>query len=508
MSNSSNNKRIAKNTVMLYIRMLLSIVVSLYTSRVVLEVLGIEDYGIYGVVGGVVAMFSFLNASMAGATSRFLTFEMGRGDKQRLQDTFSSAMIIHMGIALVVLILAETVGLWFLCNKLVIPEGRMEAAHWVYQCSVISAMFGITQVPYNATIIAHEKMDVYAYFEILNVSLKLLIVYLLTISEFDKLKIYAVLILSVSLIVMIIYRTYCIRNFIESRFRFIWKREILIPMLSFSGWDLYGNLAFTIRQQGANFLLNMFYGVVLNAACGIASTVQGVLFQLSSNVVIAFKPIIIKEYAGGRYAEMNRFFCASTKMAIFLLMITTIVVFVRVDFILQLWLGQVPEETIVLSRMMLIMNYFSLLGSIIMIGIHATGKLIRTGAINGTLYILTIPTMYVMLKVGLGYFSCYVMFIISTMLFCITNLQILKKQMPQFELKDFVITAIIPVVLVVVTSFLAIFWISKFICHGFLGLTILGIISVVVISVISYFLMLNAHERILLYNIVKSKIRR
>ena len=203
---SSNNKRIAKNTVMLYIRMLLSTVVSLYTSRVVLQVLGVEDYGIYGVVGGVVAMFSFLNSTMAGATSRFLTFEMGKGDKERLKDTFSSALIIHVGIALLVLILAETVGLWFLNNKLVIPEGRMGAAHWVYQCSILSTIFGITQVPYNALIISHERMGIYAYIEILNVSLKLLIVFLLTIFTIDKLKVYVVLVLTVSIIIRMIYR--------------------------------------------------------------------------------------------------------------------------------------------------------------------------------------------------------------------------------------------------------------------------------------------------------------
>ena len=184
---TSNNKRIAKNTIMLYIRMFISMLVGLYTSRVVLATLGVEDYGIYGVVGGVVGMMGFLNASMSGATSRFLTFELGKGDKERLAKTFSSALIVHIGIAIVVLILAETVGLWFLSNKLNIPAERMQAAHWVYQLSILSAMFGITQVPYNAAIIAHEKMDVYAYIEILNVTLKLLIVYLLTIGLFDKL---------------------------------------------------------------------------------------------------------------------------------------------------------------------------------------------------------------------------------------------------------------------------------------------------------------------------------
>ena len=269
----TSNKRIAKNALMLYIRMFISMIVGLYTSRVVLATLGVEDYGIYGVVGGVVSMMGFLNASMSGATSRFLTFELGRGDMKRLADTFSSALIVHIGIAIIVFIVAETVGLWFLCNKLVIPEDRMEAAHWVYQCSILSAMLGITQAPYNASIIAHEKMGVYAYVEILNVTLKLLIVYLLVIGDFDKLKLYAVLVLAVSVLIMLIYRIYCIRMFQETHFHFVWKKDILKPLLSFSGWNLYGNLGNMFQQQGTNFVINFFFGVVMNAAMSVGLTV-------------------------------------------------------------------------------------------------------------------------------------------------------------------------------------------------------------------------------------------
>ena len=209
---ASSNRRIAKNTVALYLRMFFIMLVGIYTTRVVLNTLGVQDYGIYGVVGSVVAMMGFLNAAMAGATSRFLTFELGRGDETRLAKTFSSALIIHMGIALAVLVLAETVGLWFLCNKLVIPPERMGAAHWVYQLSILSAMIGITQVPYDAIIISHERMGVYAYVEILNSLLKLAIVYLLVLGHFDKLKLYAVLTLAVSVTIMMIYRIYCLRH--------------------------------------------------------------------------------------------------------------------------------------------------------------------------------------------------------------------------------------------------------------------------------------------------------
>lgn len=220
MTNTAeNNKRIAKNTLLLYVRMLISILVSLYTSRVVLNTLGVEDYGIYNVVGGIIAMFTFLNASMSGATSRFLTYEIGHGDSQKLKDTFSSALIIHIGIAIVIFIIAETIGLWFLTNKLVIPEDRMFAAHIVYQFSILSMMINVTQVPYNAAIIAHEHMDVYAYVELLNVFLKLGIIYLLLISNIDKLILYGILVFIVSLLIAMIYRLYCIKKFNECNMR-------------------------------------------------------------------------------------------------------------------------------------------------------------------------------------------------------------------------------------------------------------------------------------------------
>lgn len=327
MPKIEENKRIAKNAIMLYLRMFLTMIVGLYTSRIVLTTLGVEDYGVYGVVGGIVSMLSFLNASMSGATSRFLTFELGRGDRQRLSDTFSTALIFHVLIAIIVFIIAETVGLWFFYNKLVIPENRIDAAFWVYQLSILSSMFTITQVPYNSCIIAHEKMDVYAYVEMLNVTLKLGIVYLLMVGNFDKLILYAVLVFLVSFIIMFIYRIYCLYMFEECKFHFIVKKAYMSPFLTFSGWDLYGNLSYTVRIQGANFVLNMFYGVVLNAANGIASTVQGILMGFSSNIIMAFKPAIIKKYAVGCFDEMNTLMCFATKMALGMLMLCTFIVY-------------------------------------------------------------------------------------------------------------------------------------------------------------------------------------
>ena len=503
---TSNNKRIAKNTIMLYIRMFISMLVGLYTSRVVLATLGVEDYGIYGVVGGVVGMMGFLNASMSGATSRFLTFELGKGDKDRLAKTFSSALIVHMIIAFLVFIVAETIGLWFLCQKLVIPEDRMVAAHWVYQLSIMSSMLTITQVPYNACIIAHEKMNVYAYVEILNATLKLLIVYLLQIGNFDKLIFYASLMFAVSAIIIMTYRIYCLRNFEESEFHWIWDKEFIKPLVCFSGWDLYGNMAFSIRQQGANFLLNIFYGVVLNAACNIASTVQGILLQFSSNAILAFKPAIIKEYAAENMSDMNRLLRFATKMSTCLLSIVSIAVFVKMDYILKLWLGEVPNSAVILTRMSLIINFFSCLGSILIIGIHATGKVFKVGAINGTIYILSIPIMYLMLKWGCDYQACYIMFIITTMIFCVSNLFILHHDLKNFELRNYILQAVIPSSIAIISSFSIVSWLSHFFSNTIYGLLLFAFISCLVTITTSFIIMLQQNERITILTYIKNKI--
>ena len=263
--------------------------VTLYTSRVVLQVLGVEDFGIYNVVGGIVAIFSFLNASMSGATTRFLMYDMGENNKDKLRITFNSALLIHIAIALLIILIAETVGLWFLKTQLVIPADRMNAAVWVYQFSILSTVVSVTQVPYNACIIAHEKMDVYAYVEILNVILKLLIVFLLVAGDFDKLIFYALLIFLVSTIIACIYRLYCVRHFDESKLLYQLHFENVKPMLSFSGWDLYGNMSTVARTQGINMLLNMFFGPLLNAASG--------KMCIRDRITTIRKPIIQVRYA-------------------------------------------------------------------------------------------------------------------------------------------------------------------------------------------------------------------
>lgn len=485
--------------------MLLSTVVSLYTSRVVLQTLGVEDYGIYGVVGGVVAMFSFLNSSMAGATSRFLTFEMGKGDKERLKATFSSALIIHIGIALLVLILAETIGVWFLNNKLVIPEGRMEAAHWVLQFSVLGMIVGFTQVPYNAAIIAHEKMDVYAYVELIHVFLKLGIVYLLWIGNFDKLILYAFLTLVVNVIVAMIYRIYCIRHYEESKFKWMWDKKIMRPMFSFCVYDIFGNMCYTVRIQGTNFLLNIFFGTIINAANSIATTIQGTLLSLSSSVTTAFKPQIIKNYASEDYNKFNYYINFGAKVSSCLLLVITIPLLLNLHQVLLFWLGEIPEGVVVICRILLIMNIFSINSQLIVIGIHASGKVKYLGLYCGWLYLLSLPLMYVLLKLGAGYNVIYLVVACITFMYLVFSLLILRYFVRNFNLLNFIFKTLFPQLLIGITSYT----ICYIIFHKILSIpyTILfDFLSSCIIILSLVFISLNKSSKEEIYKYIKSYV--
>lgn len=456
---SDNNKRIAKNTIMLYLRMFLTMVVGLYTSRVVLQTLGVEDYGIYGVVGGIVAMMGFLNASMSGATSRFLTFELGKGDKDRLEKTFSSALIVHIIIAAIVFIVAETVGLWFLCNKLVIPENRMNAAFCVYQMSIISAMLSITQVPYNACIIAHEKMDVYAYVEILNVTLKLLIVYLLVIGNYDKLILYAFLTLIVSVIILLIYRMYCIRTFEECHLKLVWERKFIRPLLVFSGWDMYGNMAGTAKFQGTVMLLNMFFGPIVNTGANIANTVIGTLSALTTNVIVAFRPQIIKQYAIGEIKLMSSLVSRAIVFSSLLLGYLAFPIVAEMSLILNLWLGQIPEYSVVLSQIAVFNSLVSNINMVVLIALHATGNIKKVSFYGGTLYLINICVVYFLLKYMR--INAYWVFAVNCIFmgFVLTaDIFLYKKQIPQVDICSLLLKKILPISsILVILYFIGVF---------------------------------------------------
>lgn len=351
---SENNKRIAKNTFLLYFRMLFTMGVSLYTSRVVLNTLGVEDFGIYNVVGGVVVMFSFLNSSLATATQRFLNYEMGQGNALKLEKVFSIALTGHYLIALSVILLAETIGLWFVSTQLEIPAERMHAALWVYQFSILTLAVSIISVPYNAVIIAHERMKVFAYVSIAEVSLKLTVVFLLVYLSFDKLVLYAFLLLVVAVIVRMIYATYCKRNFTECKYRFIFEKDLFAQMFCFSGWMFTGTLSNLFSSQGVNILINMFFGPIQNAARGIAYQIQGTVNAFVTNFMVAVQPQIVKSYSQGNYSYMYKLVFMASRYSFYLLFLLSLPVLLQTQYLLQLWLKNVPDYSVLFTQLVVI----------------------------------------------------------------------------------------------------------------------------------------------------------
>lgn len=483
---NDNNKRIAKNTALLYVRMAFSMIVSLYTSRVVLATLGVEDFGIYGVVGGIVTLFDFLNASMSGCTSRFLTFELGRGNFNNLRDTFSTAIYVHLFIALLVLIVAEPVGLWFMHSKMQVPADRMDAAQVVFHLSVLSMMINVTQVPYNASIISHERMDVYAYVEIVNVLLKLLIVYLLQLSSYDKLVTYAILVFVVTASVAMFYRIYCMKHFKECHIRRVWRVDIFKSMLAFSGWDLYGNLSVTMRTQGVNMLLNMFFGPLMNAAASIASQVQGAVMAFAQNVNTAVRPQIIKRYASGERESMVSLIRNAVRLNFLVLLLITVPLISELHFVLKLWLGQVPECAVAFCTFTLLFNFFANLSSILVIGVHATGKIFRPSFVNGTLYLLVIPVSYVSFRCGGSAWTSYLFNVLAVVMGMLSNAYTLRLYVREFPLTQFLLRDLLPCISLMAIAFLASFVIVHFMSEGWLRFMIVGISSTTIVTTIGY----------------------
>ena len=482
-------------------------VVSLYTSRVVLGALGVEDYGIYNVVGGIVAMLDFLNGSMSGATSRFMTYELGRGELNRQKDTFASAMIIHVGIALFVLFFAETIGLWFLENKLVIPDNRMVAARVVYQLSIVSAVLAITQVPYNACLTAHEKFDVYAYFSIIGITLRLLIVFLLRIGNFDKLIQYSVLSVCVSFTMICVYRVYCIKHFEEARFTFVWKKDILKPMLGFSGWDLFGNLSVMARTTGVNMLMNIFHGPLFNAAVGIATQVQGAISNLANNIVTASRPQIIKQYASDNIDEMFGIVITMTKLAFVLLAVFTIPIISEIDFILQLWLGNnVPEYAGVFCIYTLLFNFFANMSVMMGAVIHATGRIKRISLINGLLYISVLPVTYVAYKCEVPSYFPFIYNVVAVILGTISNAWTVKLYIPSFKFMKYIVNVLLKCILILGMGIFLVDLLFAEISGEWLRFLIKGLFSTVYICLTGYYILLSKKQRGAVVNIIRSKL--
>ncbi|WP_308773566.1 lipopolysaccharide biosynthesis protein [uncultured Bacteroides sp.] len=401
-SQSENTKRIAKNTLMLYVRMLFGMLVSLYTSRVVLQALGVEDYGIYNVVGGVVAMFSMISSSLSSSVSRFLTFELGRGNVQRLIKVFSTSLCIHFVLAGVILLLAESIGVWFLNNYMTIPANRLCAANWVFQASLLAFMFGLFSVPYNASIVAHEKMTAFAYIGILDIVLRLCVILFVAYSPFlfDRLIVYSLLLVIVGVSMQMIYCSYCQRHFEECHFQLNFDRESWKAMSTFAGWNFIGCTASLLKDQGVNVLLNLFGGPLINAARGIANSVNTLLSSFSANFMTALNPQITKSYAARDYDYMFSLVERGSRFSYYILLIFALPVLFETDFILTLWLKNYPEHTVNFVRLILLITLCDILSNTLINLQLATGKLRNYQLAVGGMLLMNFPLSYLCLKKG------------------------------------------------------------------------------------------------------------
>ncbi len=504
-----DNKRIARNTAFLYFRMLLSSVVSLYTSRVVLDTLGVRDFGIYNLVGGIVAILAFLNGTMSIATMRFLNYEMGLDNPGRLKGTFGTSLMIHGMIAIILVIAAETVGLWYINADLVIEPSRMLAANWVYQFSILTTVVTVMQIPFTAAIMAHEKMDVYAYISLGYTFLKLAIVLLLLwIPTFDNLIIYALLFFVISLIVGMSYFGYSVVKFNECRGRPRFDRSQARKMLKYSGWDIFGNLAYTSRVQGSNIILNNFGGTVLNAAAAITVQVVGTLQNFAQAVISAFRPQVVQLYARREYPDMLKLLYNAGKFSSLLMALAIVPVFIEMPALLSLWLKEVPEWTVVFCRLCLLTAIGELLKMSVDMGIHATGRIFRLSFITGTMLLLELPAMYFLLRYYQWPPVVYAIHLGWIFVIVFAETLILKYQLREFSILRFWWISAMKPAAVLAAVLIGCLQLEPVFGQGLVAFIIIGVISTVAILALSYALCVDAETRAQIRAKVAAKLHR
>lgn len=488
--------------------MLVTMCISLYTSRVILKVLGVEDYGIYNVVGGVVTLFTFINNSMTGATQRFLTIELGKGNLDKLKTIFSTAINIHAVISFIIFFISETVGLWFLVNKMTIPADRFVASICIYECAVFSTLILMLSVPYNALIVAHEKMDTFAYISVLEVLLKLLILLVIPIFQFDHLILYGIFLLLVQIVIRTIYQVYCIRNFKESKYEYVKDVGIVKSMLKFASWTLFGNVSYIALTQGVNILLNLFFGPAVNAARAIAVQVQGTIQNFASNFQTAVNPQIVKNFASNNTDYMTKLVFASSKYSFFLMWIFCLPIIFNTDYILGLWLGIVPGHTTAFIKIILIISLFDVLSNPLMTAINSTGKIKNYQIIVGSLQMIVLPLSYFFLKLGFQPECVFIVHVtLSVTAYCSRIILVHKHW--NFSIVQYAIKVILPISIVAITSILF----SSLLKRGCFVLAnqsaLFCLLLCFIVSLLSIVLFgINKDEKLLIRNYINSKIAR
>lgn len=507
LDNSSNNKRIAKNTIFLYVRMLLIMLVTLYTARVVLRTLGVDDYGLYNVVGGVVSMFAFLNGTMSGATQRFLTFELGLKENGNFTKVFGAAFTIHAVLALIILILAETIGLWFVSTKLNIPQERFSAALWVYHFAILSTIVFVMSIPFNACIISHEKMAAFAYISIIEVILKLLIVLFLDWIDFDKLKLYAVLMFLVQLGIQSVYMVYCHRAFKSVKIRLIWDTTLLSRIANFAGWTLFGGMASVGFNQGLNIILNMFFGPAVNAARAIAVQVDNAIQSFVSNFQMAMNPQIIKRYAAGEMSEMHKLVFASSRYSFFLMLLFAIPIYIEAPVILNIWLDNVPEHTVSFLRITIFVILINTLSNPLITSVNATGNVRNYQVIVGSILLLIVPITYFILKLYSIPELAFVVYVVVSFVAQIARFM-LARPLVNLSTAEYVKNVLLRIALVGLLSIILPLITAYFITNIYVELFVVCIVSWLSVFWIVYVFGIGKNERHMIKSYVNKFLKK
>lgn len=492
---------------MLYFRQILILLVSLYTVRGVLKVLGAEDYGIYNVVAGVVTMCNFLSNSMASATQRYFSYDLGRQDFNHLKETFSSILMVYIFFILLILLIGETVGVWFLNHKLVISKERLYVANIIFQCSIVSFIFTLITTPFMALIIAHEDMSVYAYVSIIEASMKLVSVILLKYIPFDKLLIYGVLLCFVSIINTSIYRIYCHKYYKECVFRITWNKDLLKELISYSGWNLLGSSATVVKNQVMNILLNIFFGPIINAARGIAAQVNGAVISFGQNFSTALRPQVIKKFANQDIKECNKLVFEGTKITYFLMYIIILPLLIEMDFVLSIWLGDIPDKAVLFSRLVLIDALVECLSYQLMTLVHATGKIKWYQIIIGGIVVLNCPISLIALKFGAESYVVLVIAIVLSIVAIFGRLLVLKRQIC-FNVKDFLVKVVIRCFIVSMLSMIIPVLLSIIIKNSIVEFCCVCVSSIILVLIIVTYIGLSKDERVNLITMIKRKFKK
>ena len=502
-----NNKRIIKNTLFLYLRMILLMSVSLYTSRIVLDKLGVEDYGIYNIVGGVIFLFSFISGPMTEATQRFLNYYMGINDVTEVRKVFNASQMIHLCIAIIILLLAETIGLWFVCEKIVMPEERYYAALWAYHFSVFSSVFLFLSFPYNAIIIAHEKMSVFAGFSIAEALSKMGVAFLLSMASFDRLILYSALMMVVQITISLLYRFYCIIHFCEVKFCISnISKDLYKQIISFSGWNFIGNLANVCLMQGTNILLNLFFGPVVNAARGVSIQVMNAINQLCNNFQMAMRPQIIKSYAANEFDDMHVLIFRASKFSYFLVFILALPIMIKADWILSIWLKEVPEFASIFVQYTLAFALVQALANPLLTGSIATGKVKTIMSTIAVFFIMIVPICYLALYLGCSPISVFQIQLVMYIIAHIMRVFIVGNQI-HFNKIKYAKVVICPIIYVSSISFVVAICIDWLIQDSFslnvFTLSTIFIITVMIIGILGF----TSEEKAALLDFVKTKFK-